>query len=65
LTARIVTDPADYRLSGHRELIGLCRPHVVDTRSALLGFDVSSKSIPAEEYLHDVCHPSGSVGATE
>ncbi len=26
VSAGIVSDPADYRLSGHRELIGLCRP---------------------------------------
>ncbi len=51
VSAGIVTDPADYRLSGHRELIGLCRPHVVDRRSALVGFDSSSGTSPAEEYF--------------
>jgi len=51
VSAGIVTDPADYSLSGHRELIGLCRPHVVDRRSALVGFDFSFGMSPAEEYL--------------
>jgi rhodanese-related sulfurtransferase len=50
VSAGIVTDPAEYRLSGHRELIGLSRPHVIDRRSALVGFDSSTKS-PAEAYL--------------
>ncbi len=51
VSAGIVSDPADYRLSGHRELIGLCRPHVVDRRSSLVGFDSSSETSPAEVYL--------------
>jgi len=51
VSAGIVTDPAEYRLSGHRELIGLCRPYVIDRRSALVGFDDSSERSPGEEYL--------------
>lgn len=51
VSAGIVTDPAEYRLSGHRELIGLCRPHVIDRRSALVDFDSSAERSPVEEYL--------------
>ena len=52
VSAGIVTDPADYRFSGHRELIGLCRPFVVDKRSALIGFESSASESSADEYLH-------------
>ncbi len=51
VSAGIVSDPADYRLSGHRELIGLCRPHVIDKRSALIGFDSLAGGDSACEYL--------------
>jgi len=51
VVAGIVSDPGDYRLSGHRELIGLCRPHVIDQRSALIGFEASTSTSSADEYL--------------
>ncbi len=39
VTAGIVTDPADYLSSGHRALIGLDPPGLVDVTEALLTFD--------------------------
>ncbi len=63
VSAGIVEDPADYRFSGHRELVGLCPPRVVDKRSALLGFRstaspwgrISCKGAPGSEVPKDWC----------
>ena len=38
VSAGIVDDPNDYLYSGHREIIGTCRPHVVNVPSVLRGF---------------------------
>ena len=51
VTAGIAKDPADYVLSGHRELIGARRPYVVDRCAALRSFSNTPNLSPAEEYL--------------
>ena len=38
VAAGLVDDPADYRWSGHRELIGQTKPELVDARESLLAF---------------------------
>ena len=49
--ARMVDDPADYRFSGHRELLGLSPPHVVDRRAALRGFGEGNVRARSDSYL--------------
>lgn len=51
VAAGMVTDPADHVNSGHRELIGACRPHVVDRRATLRSFGTARKLDPSEDYL--------------
>ena len=51
VTAGLVKDPADYVQCGHRELIGACRPYIVDRRAALRSFSNTSTMSPAEDYL--------------
>lgn len=51
VSAGITNDPADYVFSGHRELIGACRPHVVDRRTTLRSFANTPGLSPANDYL--------------
>jgi REP element-mobilizing transposase RayT len=51
VAAGIVDDPADFRYSGHRELIGLCKPLVIDRRATLDGFCPSGEEDLIEPYL--------------
>jgi len=51
VSAGIVDDPARYTFSGHREILGLCRPHVID-RTAVLGAFSADEGVPAvDAYL--------------
>jgi REP element-mobilizing transposase RayT len=38
VAAGLTVDPAKFEFSGHRELIGVCRPYVIDRAAALVGF---------------------------
>jgi REP element-mobilizing transposase RayT len=51
VTAGLVKDPADYVYCGHRELIGACRPYIVDKFAALRSFSNTPTMSPAEDYL--------------
>ena len=51
VTAGIANDPADHAHSGHRELIGACRPYIVDRHATLRSFGNTPNLSPAEEYL--------------
>jgi REP element-mobilizing transposase RayT len=51
VAAGIVDDPAAYRFSGHREILGLCRPHVIDRGAALRGFGGDGVAARADDYL--------------
>ncbi len=52
VAAGIVDDPAEYPYSGHREIVGVCRPHIVNRRAVLHGFGASDARAPADDYLH-------------
>ena len=54
VSAGIVDDPGGYVYSGHREIIGMCKPHVIDLKSVLLGFSEGSPIEAVENYLHSV-----------
>ena len=51
VAAGIVDDPSEHLYSGHRELIGLGKPLVVDRRPTLEAFDSSNLSDPKGAYL--------------
>ena len=51
VAAGIVTDPADYPLSGHREAIGSRAPTILDALSLLEVFDASDPALMRAEYL--------------
>lgn len=51
VAAGIVDDPADFRYSGHRELMGLCKPFVIDRRATLAGFCPSDEENFTDAYL--------------
>jgi hypothetical protein len=51
VAAVMVKDPADHVYSGHRELIGACRPHVVDRQATFRGFGSAGVFQPSEHYL--------------
>ena len=51
VTAGITNDPAEYVNSGHREIIGACRPYIIDRRAALRSFGNTPGLNPAEDYL--------------
>jgi REP element-mobilizing transposase RayT len=51
MSAGIVSDPADHVFSGHREVIGACRPHIIDRQATLRSFGSSPKQGAAEDYL--------------
>jgi hypothetical protein len=53
VAAGLVDDPAGYRWSGHRELIGEVEPDLIDVRESLLAFD-SDLSSCREAYLRRV-----------
>jgi hypothetical protein len=38
VSAGMADDPADFVYRRHREIIGVCRPHLIDLRTVLLGF---------------------------
>lgn len=48
VSARIVDDPAASVYSGHREITGACKPHLIDRRVVLYGFDDPVAASPAE-----------------
>jgi len=50
VAAGVVDDPARYPFSGHRELLGLCRPHVVDRTAVLHAFGTGDSCAVAGEY---------------
>jgi len=50
VAAGVVDDPARYPFSGHRELLGLCRPHVVDRAAVLHTFGSEDSCVAADEY---------------
>lgn len=50
VAAGLVADPADYRWSGHRELIGQSGPELIDVRESLLAFS-NNLSSNREDYL--------------
>jgi REP element-mobilizing transposase RayT len=52
VAAGVVDDPAEYPYSGHREIVGVCRPHIVNRRAVLNGFGADDVRAPADEYLH-------------
>ena len=51
VAAGIVDDPAGYSFSGHRELLGLCRPHVVDRAEVYAVFGTVSDDAASEYAL--------------
>ena len=51
VAAGLVADPAEYALSGHREVTGRCRAHVIDRHAALRSFGSEHDPNPAEGYL--------------
>jgi len=50
VAAGVVDDPARYPFSGHRELLGLCRPYVVDRSAVLNAFGSEDSCVAADEY---------------
>jgi hypothetical protein len=50
VAAGITEDPGTYVYSGHREILGLCRPHVIDRRAALSGFEGKEAKAQADSY---------------
>ena len=52
VAAGLVTDPADYPLSGHREAIGSRPPSILDVKSLLEVFDATAPSLMRADYLN-------------
>ena len=52
VAAGVVDDPAEYAYSGHREIVGVCRPHLVDRRAVLRGFGARDVRGSTDDYLH-------------
>ncbi len=50
VAAGVVDDPARYSFSGHRELLGLVRPHVVDRSAVLSAFGSEDNRVAADDY---------------
>ena len=66
VAAGVVDDPARYPFSGHRELLGLCRPHVVDRAAVLHTFGSGDSRVAADEYAEWVRSVAeGRLGETE
>ena len=51
VAAGIVNDPVEYVFSGYREIIGACRPNIIDRHATLRGFETTHDIAPAEDYL--------------
>ena len=51
VSAKMVDDPALFSYSGHREILGLCQPHVVNRRDVLEAFSVDDEARAVDEYL--------------
>jgi REP element-mobilizing transposase RayT len=52
VAAGVVEDPARFPYSGHREIIGACRPHVVDLHAVLREFGIVDSSDTVADYLN-------------
>jgi REP element-mobilizing transposase RayT len=64
VVAGIVEDPADFRYSGHRELLGFCKPLVIDRRTTLDAFCPSDEEDLIEAYLEWIRSVAESKWAT-
>jgi REP element-mobilizing transposase RayT len=51
VAAGIVDDPADYLQSGHREILGLCTPRLVDLPAVFVGYGSEVAAKARKEYL--------------
>jgi len=51
VAAGIVDDPAEYSNSGHREIVCLCAPRLIDIPSVLIGLDEGISSGARDAYL--------------
>lgn len=51
VAAGIVSDPADFVFSGHREVIGACQQHVIDRQATLRSFGSPPQLSAADNYL--------------
>jgi hypothetical protein len=51
VSAGVVPDPGEYVYSGHREVIGSCKPHVISRRSLLQGFEGRTPQEAVDHYL--------------
>jgi len=51
VAAGVVDDPADYVQSGHREILGLCSPRLVDLPAVLFGYGSEAAAKARKEYL--------------
>jgi REP element-mobilizing transposase RayT len=47
----VVMDPARFAYSGHREILELCQPHLVDRHAVLSGFALQGSRGSVEDYL--------------
>jgi hypothetical protein len=54
VVAEIEKDPADYRMSGHRAIIGRSDPVLVDVDFALRCFEEETKAQARQAYLHSI-----------
>jgi len=65
VAAGVIDDPAGFPYSGHREIVGVCRPHVVDRRAVLRGFGAGDLGESADDYatwVHSVAEARWSKG---
>lgn len=51
VVAGVVDDPADFVQCGHREILGLCGPRLVDLPAVLAGFGSETAAKARKEYL--------------
>jgi REP element-mobilizing transposase RayT len=51
VSAGIVDDPGDFVFSGHREIIGLCRPRIIHLPSVIRGFGGGEPREAVNDYL--------------
>ena len=51
VAADVVTDPADYPYSGHREIVGLCLPYLVERSAVLQSFGFGDDYGSSADYL--------------
>jgi REP element-mobilizing transposase RayT len=52
VAAGVVADPADYPYSGHREIVGLCLPYLVERSAVLQSFGFGDGRGSSDDYLH-------------